>query len=71
MRDFACNCLEVRNSDGDRFVVMSDTAKGALTAGQVAVISENATILPVHIPHIEEVGGGSARCMMAEVITSR
>ena len=71
MRDFACNCLEVRNSDGDRFVVMSDTAKNALTAEQQAVISEGAAILPVHIPHIEEVGGGSARCMMAEVITSR
>ena len=71
MRHFACNVLEVRNRGGERFVVMSDTAMGALTESQLAVISEDATILPVHIPYIEQVGGGSARCMMAEVIPSK
>ena len=68
MLHFAGNILEVRNIDGDRIVVMSDTAYRSLTEDQVALISEGARILPVRIPVIEEVGGGSARCMLAEVI---
>ena len=67
MRCFACNCLEVKNRDGKRYLVISDTAEKTLTAAQRTVIGESAELLPVHIPHIEEVGGGSARCMMAEV----
>ena len=68
MLHYAGNILEVKNMDGDHVVVMSQTAKDAFTEEQLAVISESAMILPVRIPVIEEVGGGSARCMMAEVI---
>ena len=68
MLHFAGNILEVKNMDGDGLVIMSDTAYGALTEEQIAAISESSRIVPVHIPVIEEVGGGSARCMMAEVI---
>ena len=68
MRHYAGNILEVKNIRGERFVVMSDTASNSLTDSQRADINENGPILSVHIPHIEEVGGGSARCMMAEVI---
>ena len=68
MLHFAGNILEVKNMEGDRIVVMSDTAYSCLTDDQIALISDGARIVPVHIPDIEKVGGGSARCMMAEVI---
>ena len=68
MLHFAGNILEVKNMEGDRIVVMSDTAYSCLTEDQIVLISEGARIVPVHIPDIEKVGGGSARCMMAEVI---
>ncbi|MBR4756896.1 MAG: amidinotransferase, partial [Bacteroidales bacterium] len=67
MRHFACNMLQVRNKAGERFIVMSETARDSLEKGQLAVLETKGTILAAHIPHIEEVGGGSARCMMAEI----
>ena len=68
MCHFAGNILEVKNLRGEKFVVMSQTARDILTEDQLAVIGENSTIIPVDIPCIENIGGGSARCMMAEVI---
>ena len=68
MHLYAGNILDVRNINGDHLIVMSQTAKDCLTPEQLAALSECGEILPVHIPHIEEVGGGSARCMLAEVI---
>ena len=68
MRLYAGNVLEVRNINGDHFIVMSRTAKDSLTPEQLSALSEHGEILPVQISHIEEAGGGSARCMLAEVI---
>ena len=68
MCHFAGNILEVKNLRGEKFVVMSQTARDILTEDQLAVIGENSTIIPVDIPCIENIGGGSARCMMAEVV---
>ena len=68
MQNYACNILQVRNSDGESFLVMSETAKDSLDAGQLAALEEKGMILAARIPHIEGAGGGSARCMMAEVI---
>ena len=68
MHLYAGNILDVRNINGDHLIVMSQTAEDCLTPEQLAALSECGEILPVHIPHIEEVGGGSARCMLAEVI---
>lgn len=68
MRHFACNILQVKNKAGERFIVMSDTARNSLDEEQLSALNEKGSILAVHIPHIEEIGGGSARCMMAEII---
>jgi hypothetical protein len=38
-----------------------------MTEEQVAALQESGTILAARIPHIEEIGGGSVRCMLAEV----
>ena len=68
MRHYAANVLEVRNIFEETFIVMSQTAKDSLTPEQLETLGGFGQILTVQIPHIEEVGGGSARCMMAEII---
>jgi hypothetical protein len=66
---FAGNMLQLRNEEGDVFLVMSKAAYQSLSEEQIAFITEkhqNKIIAcPIHI--IETIGGGSARCMMAEV----
>jgi hypothetical protein len=64
---FAGNMLQVRNDDGDTFLVMSEQAFLSLTEAQVQKISKHTNILYSPINTIETIGGGSARCMMAEI----
>lgn len=67
MLQFAGNMLEVKNSQGQPYLVMSESAFRSLNEGQLAQIEKFACILMVSIPTIETIGGGSARCMMAEI----
>jgi len=67
MLHFAGNMLQVRNPAGDTFLVMSEQAFKSLTPAQVVLIEKHTIILDSPIPTIETYGGGSARCMMAEV----
>jgi hypothetical protein len=46
---------------------MSQTAYGAFTSVQRQVLGRDKTLLPMAIPTIEAIGGGSARCMIAEI----
>ncbi|MEP0711239.1 arginine deiminase-related protein [Algoriphagus sp.] len=64
---FAGNMLEVGNEGGEKFTVMSETALDSLTIGQIQLIEKYTTIISPSIPTIEKLGGGSARCMMAEI----
>lgn len=64
---FAGNVLQVKNKEGERFIVMSRTAYDALDVEQKKVLSLYGTLLPVDVSTIEKVEGGSARCMMAEI----
>ncbi|RAI88505.1 citrulline utilization hydrolase CtlX [Algoriphagus yeomjeoni] len=64
---FAGNMLEVGNDGGEKFTVMSDTALDSLNIGQIQLIEKYSTIISPSIPTIEKLGGGSARCMMAEI----
>lgn len=64
---FAGNMLQVGNRDGKRFLVMSASAFGALTADQADRLASYNPFIQVAIPTIEKYGGGSARCMLAEV----
>jgi len=59
--------LEVKGSDDRRYLVMSAAAHKSLTKKQIAQIEEHVTILSSSLDTIEACGGGSARCMMAEV----
>jgi hypothetical protein len=67
MNAFAGNMLQVQNTEGKTFLVMSETAFHSLTAEQIAQIENHTSILAVSIPTIETIGGGSARCMLAEI----
>lgn len=67
MHDFAGNMLEVENDKGESFWIMSQTAYHSLTEEQKDILQESSSLLPVQIPTIETIGGGSARCMLAEI----
>ena len=67
MRHFAGNMLELHNDRGEQLLVMSQTARLSLTAEQLATLSKHTRIISPDIHTIETVGGGSARCMLAEL----
>ncbi len=71
MHCFAGNMLQVKNNNGDKFLIMSQTAFTSLRKEQKQMLEAYATLLPVAVPTIEEVEGGSVRCMMAEVFLER
>lgn len=66
MHQFAGNMLQVGGL-GQSYLVMSQTAYNSLNQEQISKIEVYNPILPVKIDLIEKLGGGSARCMMAEV----
>lgn len=67
MHKFAGNMLQVKNNDDNSFLVMSESAFDSLNQEQLAQINKYDEIISVAIPTIETLGGGSARCMMAEI----
>lgn len=69
--NFAGNMLEVSNDGGEKFTVMSQTALDSLNVGQIQLIEKYTTIISPRIPTIEKLGGGSARCMIAEIFLPR
>jgi len=70
MNHFAGNMLQVQNTKGDRYLVMSSQAYNSLSSEQITSIETYNPILHSDITTIETNGGGSARCMMAEVFLS-
>jgi len=67
MQQFAGNMLQVQNKDGEKFLVMSQTAYQSLNPDQVSAIEKYCEIIYSDLNTIEVNGGGSARCMLAEV----
>jgi hypothetical protein len=67
MNQFAGNMLEVENTSGEKLLVMSQKAYQSLTTEQVATLSKYARLIYADLDTIETLGGGSARCMLAEV----
>jgi len=67
MNRFAGNMLEVKNADGESLIVMSQNAFNALDEEQKAALEKYGKLVYSDINTIETNGGGSARCMMAEV----
>lgn len=67
MARFAGNMLELQTCEGKQLAVLSKSALESLNAGQRKAIARHAGLLALNIPTIETVGGGSARCMIAEI----
>ncbi len=67
MKAFAGNMLQVENDKGQTFLIMSEQAYRSLRPAQITAIEKYTTILHSPIYTIEKYGGGSARCMMAEI----
>ncbi|TDS16591.1 hypothetical protein DFQ03_1072 [Maribacter caenipelagi] len=67
MHHFAGNMLQVLGSDDKRYMVMSTAAYDSLRPEQIIQIENHCAILHSSLDTIETCGGGSARCMMAEV----
>lgn len=67
LQQFAGNMLQVQNFEGKKFLVMSETAYQSLKAEQIKSIEKYCEIIYSDLDTIETNGGGSARCMLAEV----
>ncbi|MEG9328604.1 hypothetical protein SAMN04488034_104173 [Salinimicrobium catena] len=67
MHHYAGNMLQVMGADGKKYLVMSESARKSLLPLQVAAIEKHCEILSSDLTTIETCGGGSARCMLAEV----
>jgi hypothetical protein len=67
--DFAGNILELVNQEGRGIYALSTRAAQSLSAASRATLAASAELLPLAIPTIERLGGGSVRCMLAEVFS--
>jgi len=67
VNNFAGNMLELRGKDDKRFLIMSDAAYKSLKPAQIEKLEYHCEILTSSLDTIEACGGGSARCMMAEI----
>ncbi len=71
MHAFAGNMLQVLGKEGERLLVMSESAHKSLNPDQISRIEKTSRILSSPLDTIEACGGGSARCMMAEIFLPR
>jgi hypothetical protein len=71
VNNFAGNMLEVKGAEDKRYLIMSTSAHQSLTKKQITQLEKHAEILSSSLDTIEACGGGSARCMMAEIFLPR
>ncbi|CAM1363221.1 Amidinotransferase [Tenacibaculum litoreum] len=64
---FAGNMLQVKGTNDERYLIMSSSAFNSLNPNQIKAIEKHCKIIHSSLETIETCGGGSARCMMAEV----
>ncbi|SLM27629.1 conserved hypothetical protein [Desulfamplus magnetovallimortis] len=68
---FCGNILQVNSVKGDPLIVMSKRAFSGFSEEQLTKLRQYGKIIPVDLTTIESVGGGSARCMMAEIFSEK
>lgn len=64
---FAGNVLEVKNTEGHNCLLLSSSARRAYSSDQILELRNHCSLIPIPIPTIEKVGGGSVRCCLAEL----
>ena len=67
MMSYCGNCLALKNDEGQKFLVMSASAYAGFTESQKQKLIKFVTIIYSSLQTIETLGGGSARCMLAEL----
>lgn len=67
VNNYAGNMLQVKGGNGKLYLIMSQAAHNSLTISQIQKLEKHNTLLYSSLNTIETCGGGSARCMMAEV----
>jgi hypothetical protein len=67
LRKFACNLIELRNGAGDPLIALSSAAVASFRPEQLRRLESFGELVHVPVPTIEAVGGGSVRCMIADV----
>jgi hypothetical protein len=67
MRQFACNLIELRGRDGSPVIALSSVARRSFRADQLRRLEGFGELVDADIPTIETVGGGSVRCMIADI----
>lgn len=67
LQQFAGNMLQVQNTEGEKFLIMSESAHKSLNESQISTIESYCKIISADLETIETNGGGSARCMLAEI----
>jgi len=67
VNNFAGNMLQVKGKDDKSYLIMSQAAYGSLAPSQIKTLEKHTDILSSSLNIIEACGGGSVRCMMAEV----
>ncbi|WP_179354595.1 citrulline utilization hydrolase CtlX [Winogradskyella vidalii] len=71
MHQFAGNMLQLKGKDEQLYLIMSTAAHKSLTPNQVTILEKYGPIISSSLETIEKCGGGSARCMIAEVFLPR
>ena len=67
LHHFCANCLQLQNKKGELFLIMSDNAFNNFLPEQLNSINNSCRIIHTDLNTIEKHGGGSARCMIAEL----
>ncbi|EKO3465364.1 amidinotransferase [Vibrio sp. LQ2] len=67
MNRFCGNILQLENASGDKLIAMSQSAYDKFTPSQRLQLSGHGKLLPFNVKTIEDIGGGSVRCMLGEV----
>ena len=67
MNSFAGNMLQIKDRSGRKLLLMSETARGSLKPGQISRLESYTHLASFDINTIEQCGGGSVRCMIAEL----
>ncbi|MFM7721210.1 MAG: arginine deiminase-related protein, partial [Sediminibacterium sp.] len=67
LKHFAGNMLQVFDVDEKPHLILSNQAYKTLNLAQIKSLEKYNPLLPISIPTIEAIGGGSTRCMMAEI----
>ncbi|WP_444995055.1 arginine deiminase-related protein [Aliikangiella sp. IMCC44359] len=65
-QSFCGNIIQLQNTLGQPLIVMSESALKGFTHSQKKCLEKHGELIGCHIPTIEHIGGGSARCMIAE-----